>query len=244
MPTLSLSYEPGTLRVDSNETGFTYEDVEAISSIRKSKKSGLRHSEGYIGEKGIGFKSVFRVAEAIWISSNQYSFNFDKKRKLGMIAPEWAKFPAPLKVSHTSFYFRLDPDYKSSELYHALRHFDSKLLLFLRRLRRIWLRVEQPDGSTWTGELRRHDQRQGSQQITSIQVAQRAFRYLRIEYIVEKLPQEHRRPQVEQSTLVLAFDVTDIEAVPRRTSQNVYSFLPIGKYGLKVMIMPSWFNWC
>jgi len=65
VPTLNLSHWPGALRVGSNETGFTNDDVEAISSIRRSTINGPRHSETYIGKKGIGFKSVFRVADAI-----------------------------------------------------------------------------------------------------------------------------------------------------------------------------------
>ena len=50
----------GALIIVNNEAGFQKEHVSAISDVRKSTKSQLKDL-GYIGEKGVGFKSVFMV---------------------------------------------------------------------------------------------------------------------------------------------------------------------------------------
>ena len=43
----------------NNEMGFSAENVRALCDVGNSTKRGC--STGYIGKKGIGFKSVFRV---------------------------------------------------------------------------------------------------------------------------------------------------------------------------------------
>lgn len=68
-PTLNFIYKPGSLRVECNEDGYTPKNVEAICDVHKSTKTGENRSAGYIGEKGIGFKSIFKIADAVWISS-------------------------------------------------------------------------------------------------------------------------------------------------------------------------------
>ena len=107
LPTLTFTFEPGGLRVDCNEHGFKANHVEAISTVRHSTKSGSKHSHGYTGEKGIGFKSVYRIADEVWISSRQYRFKFEKYQRLGMIAPVWADFPRPVIPGVTSFFLKL-----------------------------------------------------------------------------------------------------------------------------------------
>ncbi len=50
----------GLLLVVNNETGFGPEHVNAICNVRTSTKANQK-DQGYIGEKGVGFKSVFMV---------------------------------------------------------------------------------------------------------------------------------------------------------------------------------------
>lgn len=69
LPTLTFTSEPGGLRVDCKEHGFEAKHVEAISTVRHSTKSSSKYSYAYTGEKGIGFKSVYRIADVVWISS-------------------------------------------------------------------------------------------------------------------------------------------------------------------------------
>lgn len=46
--------------VMNNEIGFSEENIRALCDVGNSTKKG--QSAGYIGKKGIGFKSVFRVS--------------------------------------------------------------------------------------------------------------------------------------------------------------------------------------
>src|SRR5438552_5659368 len=54
-PFLRFVRRDGVVLVQNNETGFEEKDVRALSNIGASSKS---KALGYIGEKGIGFKSV------------------------------------------------------------------------------------------------------------------------------------------------------------------------------------------
>ena len=78
----------------------------------------------YIGEKGIGFKSLFRVANEVWISSRQYKFKFDRRKELVMIAPLWDEFPEATIPGFTSFYMEIAADYDEDELVEDLVTFD------------------------------------------------------------------------------------------------------------------------
>jgi hypothetical protein len=51
-PWLSFTLHQDRIIIDSNEDGFTENNIRAICSIGESTKSCI---EGYIGEKGIGF---------------------------------------------------------------------------------------------------------------------------------------------------------------------------------------------
>jgi len=64
------------LIVENNETGFQEKHVDAICKVGHSTKS---KSQGYIGEKGIGFKSVFRITSCPYIFSNGFHFFLPEK---------------------------------------------------------------------------------------------------------------------------------------------------------------------
>ncbi|CAN9390393.1 unnamed protein product [Alternaria alternata] len=110
-----------TLRIDCNEIGFGKSNVEAICKIGRSTKASLGNTTRYIGEKGIGFKSVFKVADVVSISSGHYSFKFDKKETLGMIAPIWDEFPDFRLPNNTSVLLQLSADYDTGELEDELK---------------------------------------------------------------------------------------------------------------------------
>src|SRR5665213_1578954 len=63
----------GCLCVLNDEAGFERAHVESLCDIGNSTK---HNREGYIGEKGIGFKSVFLISDRPHIISNGYSFHF------------------------------------------------------------------------------------------------------------------------------------------------------------------------
>lgn len=74
-PTFVMSLSGDQLQVDYNETGFTKNNVRALTAIGESTKKKLLNGEtSEIGEKGIGFKSVFSVASKVDIHSNGFDF--------------------------------------------------------------------------------------------------------------------------------------------------------------------------
>ncbi|KAM0617931.1 hypothetical protein ACHAP0_001196, partial [Verticillium nonalfalfae] len=142
-PTLAISYRPGRVRIDCNERGFSRKNIEAICRICQSTKSGRSKSAGFVGEKGIGFKAVFKVASTVWISSGHYSFRFDRDGHLGMIAPIWDAFPEASKPGFTSIYLKLARDCNEGGIVDELRSYDAKILIFLRRLQRLEIDVQR-----------------------------------------------------------------------------------------------------
>ena len=71
------------------ETGFTAKNVAALCDLGQSTKT----SKKFIGHKGVGFKSVFKVSSTPVIHSGAFSFHFDSLalEGLGMLVP----FPLP-----------------------------------------------------------------------------------------------------------------------------------------------------
>lgn len=58
-PTLIFILQRSGIVVLNNEQGFTAQNIRALCDVGNSTKKGS--NAGYIGQKGIGFKSVFRV---------------------------------------------------------------------------------------------------------------------------------------------------------------------------------------
>ncbi|XP_058103017.1 uncharacterized protein LOC131246682 [Magnolia sinica] len=81
-----------TLLIFNNERGFSEKNIDSICNIGGSTKKGNRQ-RGYIGEKGIGFKSVFLITSQPYIFSSGYQIRFNEEPhldcNLGYIVPEW-----------------------------------------------------------------------------------------------------------------------------------------------------------
>lgn len=78
VPHLVIRTTDKTLSIQYNEMGFTKHNVRAITAIGESTKrqllGGKILSKETIGEKGIGFKAVFSVAQQVFIHSNGFHF--------------------------------------------------------------------------------------------------------------------------------------------------------------------------
>lgn len=236
LPTLTFTSEPDarTLRVDCNELGFKPENVEAISTVRHSTKSGKNNSHEYTGEKGIGFKSVYRIADEVWISSRQYSFKFDKHQAFGMIAPVWAEFPATVKPNLTSFFLKLAEKCDQDDLIEDLKSFDPHLLLFLRRIRKVELQVLEAKDRKWSQSLCKTTKSDQKYTITTLSSADTQQQFVTFEHGVVDLPPEPRRPRISSSALTFAIPVEASKGGLLPGRQKVYALLPISDYGLRV----------
>lgn len=238
-PTLNIAYKHRRLHISCNEVGFNKRNVEALCSIGQSTKSGLDYINQFIGEKGIGFKSLFKVADVVWINSGKYSFKFDKRGKLGMITPIWADFPAKHATELTSFILQLSTEYDETELIREIKLFDPALLVFLRKLRQINVSVFEHEGGSWQTVLARHDEQSWSndQQLMKLGQDGMFLRYIITRYPVHYLPAEPKRPGCQQSEILLAFPVPVIGSdAAEINSQHVYAFLPIRDYGFKFLL--------
>ena len=242
-PTLSFSYKPGSLRIDCNEVGLTEANVEALCAVSRSTKSSkTRHGE-HIGEKGIGFKSVFKAADVVWISSRDFTFKFDRvKSALGMVTPVWADFPEAIEAGCTSMYLQLSRDCDEQDLVRELMDFDPNLLIFLRRVEEINLRIVRPQidhkQQEWQKTMRKTEETQHGKTVVMILDGKHKLQYLIRSHVVSGLPPERKRPNWSETKILLGFPVLDLsQGHPQLPLQNVYSFLPIRNYGLKV----AWF---
>ncbi len=127
----------------SNEIGFTERDVRAICAAGMSTKAGNAETTG---EKGIGFKSLFKAVEEVTVASNGYHFQFSRAKACGLVIPVWKELPKKYQRSEwtgkTVFVLHFGNQQKLAKVKEDLQIFDSKMLLFLRRLRSIEIEVE------------------------------------------------------------------------------------------------------
>ncbi|XP_038879398.1 uncharacterized protein LOC120071283 [Benincasa hispida] len=83
-----------TLLIFNNEIGFSSKNIDSICSVGRSTKKNNRE-RGYIGEKGIGFKSVFLITSQPYIFSNGYQIRFHEQPcphcGVGFVVPEWVE---------------------------------------------------------------------------------------------------------------------------------------------------------
>ncbi|CAI9767381.1 unnamed protein product [Fraxinus pennsylvanica] len=147
-----------TLLIFNNEKGFSPKNIESICSVGRSTKKNNR-KRGYIGEKGIGFKSVFLITSQPYIFSNGYQIRFNespcKECNVGYIVPEWVEEnPILSEIRHiygsnsnlptTTILLPLKPD-KVKPVKQQLSSIHPELLLFLSKIKRLSVREDNED---------------------------------------------------------------------------------------------------
>ena len=143
-PTALRSGERMSLLVENNETGFEPHQVWAICGVGKSTKSAR---QGYIGEKGIGFKSVFRITDCPHVFSNGYRFSLaknDPETGVGYIVPKWVEhLPPSITPTHTAILLPLEDSSveQSREIAEKLKGIAPETILFLRKLKSLEISI-------------------------------------------------------------------------------------------------------
>ncbi|KAL4811957.1 hypothetical protein BDW67DRAFT_179145 [Aspergillus spinulosporus] len=233
-PFLHFTLYQDRLTVDSNEDGFTEADVRAICSIHRSSK---RQVGGYIGHKGIGFKSVFKIAYKVCIQSGPFSFYFEYRRGdggLAMITPFYQaphKLPSSIRTRITLWLLNSN-DFSTRA--RELKEIPDTLLLFLRKLRRLTIEIptlmsrvtyECEEGTTanFTIFRKRTDKTQ-----------KKRLYYMQKQTLTD-LPAHHSRQEQQGAGLILAFPL-DESFKPVIEPQFVYSFLPMRNEGFNFLI--------
>lgn len=237
--------------VECNEDGFTRENLVAICSIGKSSKSG---AQGYTGEKGIGFKSVFMVAWKVLIQSGDFSFYFQHKKGdsgMGMISPIWEdgsdNITDPLTRITLFLHDSLSDDTTETML-QQFNEIDAIMLLFLRNLKRIDVRMydsnDRETQFTTYSISRQADNRVelNTERVKKGKTKIYSNNYISISHIAKDLPKSENREYSDEeiaqrafakAEVILAFPLND-DGTPIIKAQQIFAFLPIKTEGFSV----------
>jgi hypothetical protein len=238
-PTITFRIKPTELIIESNEQGFSLQDVESICDTGKSSKVG---NSDTTGEKGLGFKSVFGIANYVHIQSGLWSFRFEHKRGedgVGMITPIWtdavSSLPSNVGTRCTLRYSEnRDGFYK--RLISEFEKLPKTIIFALRQLRRLIVVMESVDD------------RSRSDQITFTKDGDLSSEEMRINTTVTGQFGDHRsettRLRLFQSTIIdlpfesqrtnatsdvtVAFEVDSngLPVIPSR-GHHIFAYLPV-----------------
>ncbi|KAF5589156.1 ATPase-like ATP-binding domain-containing protein [Fusarium pseudocircinatum] len=259
LPFVSFKIYPNKIIVECNEDGFEEPHLQAICAVGRSTKSA---SHGYIGAKGIGFKSVFIAASRVHIQSGNFSFEFRHKKTdpgLGMIRPIWVSpveaIPSPLTRTTLYIHDQGDPD----ELQHLKRiismQFDDlqeTCLLFLRKLEQISVEFYNENGELERSKyFRKHkiDEYRVSLETTSVahgdKMTQSQIYHITRQTATNLARSDNRElPDTKEAKndsskaeVVLAFPMTDnSEPLITQKNQDLFAFLPLRRSDYKFLI--------
>ncbi|KAB5583473.1 hypothetical protein GE09DRAFT_302763 [Coniochaeta sp. 2T2.1] len=253
-PSVSLSlYERDGqqyFRSDCNEVGLTTRQIRALMDVGESTKTvaGSSEQRGYIGENGIGFKSVFKVCDVVHVKSGYYEFMLDRNQTIGMILPIPSTFPvAHLYPDHTQFLLEVKHKNYYSEIERELGMVNPELLMFLRKLTRLKItapgnnkprllsRLVQESDTDFDGmETITLSTTIGAVDSACAPVTMRK-KYIVYRHDVRNLPKDKRREGISKSEVTLAFPVAN-RRTPIVESQKTFAFLPIDDFGFKFLI--------
>ncbi|KAF4442132.1 hypothetical protein FACUT_2240 [Fusarium acutatum] len=228
----------GYFRSDCNEVGFTFKQLDALTRVGQSTKAAnIDNSKSCIGEKGIGFKSVFKVADVVHVASGFYEFKFDRNARIGMILPITSQFPtAERVVDHTQFLLELKSQRDYDAIKEELNSIEPDMLLFLRNLDQVHISICGLNKQYRRKTTRLHPRYDGETVKISVHGdAVTSKEYIVHRYTVENLPAVPQREGIDSSKVVIAFTV-DNEASPVSTTQKVFAFLPVDDFGFRFLI--------
>lgn len=239
------------MTIDSNEDGFDDEDVVAMCRAGGSSKKEKKLQHGYIGEKGIGFKSVFKVAKKVHVQSEPFSFSFVYERGspnddngLGMVTPIEEEFGCIPQEVQTRFTLALLSNAGFDKRLQDLKDIPDTLLLFLTKLRSLYINVFHPSGRMTEIVFSHH--------YDPVQFLSKIVKRTRVDggkwsrteslfHVVKRtiagLPDDKARQGINEAPVVLAFPVDEVGS-PDLRPQNVFAYLPLRDAGFQVKREP------
>ncbi|KAM6951488.1 uncharacterized protein FYW47_015000 [Aplochiton taeniatus] len=235
MPALAFVVERDCVTVLNNESGFQERNIRAICDVGRSTKG--KHKCGYIGQKGIGFKSVFKVTDCPEIHSNGFHLRFDKTSgPMGYILPHWVEDESTLEtrlcdLPQQSWTTKIclplrSESYQTRNLFHDVH---PSLLLFLHRLRSITI-YNQSERRVVT--MTRRDL---SHNVLEVEHTEGTERWL----VVKRTLQPKKiKEDVESTELALAFQLSDqgSDALGQPQKQPVFAYLPLRSFGFRFIV--------
>ncbi|CAH1779739.1 unnamed protein product [Owenia fusiformis] len=245
-PALIFIIDTDRITLVNNECGFKEGNIRAICDVGRSTK-GDKHTKGYIGQKGIGFKSVFKVSDTPEIHSRGYHIKFDATDDCtGYILPHWlteenrttldlqikgvdlnserwtTRIVLPLKTQDAATRMSLTSGF------HDIH---PSLLLFLHRLKSISV-INQVTNSKEV--MYRSDI---GDDVIEIQHGRSTDRWL----IVRKtltVPEKLNLPNIAATEIAMAFPLAQdkTQAHIQLEKQSVFAFLPLRNFGFNFII--------
>ncbi|XP_039991364.1 protein NO VEIN isoform X3 [Xiphias gladius] len=237
VPSLAFVVERNCITVLNNEIGFQERNIRAICDVGRSTKG--KHKYGYIGQKGIGFKSVFKVTDCPEIHSNGFHLRFDKTcGSMGYILPHWTEDERPLDTQQriinqirwtTKICLPLRSEsLQTRNLFHDVH---PSLLLFLHRLRSVTIyNRSEKRLVTMTRKDLSHD-------VLEVEHTDGIERWL---VVKTTLQPKKIKEDVESTELALAFQLCndnagrDIICQPQK--QPVFAYLPLRSFGFRFIV--------
>ncbi|KAK3183207.1 hypothetical protein Dsin_030493 [Dipteronia sinensis] len=242
-----------TLLMFNNEKGFSPSNINSICSVAKSTKKGNR-KQGYIGEKGIGFKSVFLINSRPYIFSNGYQIRFDEDPcphcNLGYVVPKWVEENPKLSeiqqiygsgstLPTTTLILPLKAD-KVNAVKQQLSSVQPEVLLFLTKIKRLSVREhnENPKLNTVsaiaiTSETNFVKRKNIDAESSTLHLSAQGDKFdneciyymWKQKFPVNEKNKVERRMEVDEWVITLAFPFE--ERLKRgTTSPGIYAFLP------------------
>ncbi|KAI3716435.1 hypothetical protein L1987_67312 [Smallanthus sonchifolius] len=247
-PTLTFILQEKGVIVLNNELGFSVENIKALCDVGSSTKK--EPSAGYIGKKGIGFKSVFRVTDAPEIHSNGFHIKFDIcDGQIGFVLPTvvppcdvnlFGKLvsmdndPMDEKLWNTCivlpFRSSKNESFSVKNLISMFSDLHPSLLLFLHRLECIKFRNLINDSFIIMRK-----------EVVGDNIVNVSLGKEKMTWFVKssKLQADHIRHDVQTTEISMALMLEDINNgnyIPKLEHQPVFAFLPLRNYGLKFII--------
>lgn len=238
---LCFSLYPDRLVLDSNEDGFCENHVRAICSTGESTKTV---SQGFIGEKGIGFKSVFKVAKKVHIQSDPFSFSFEHRKDssddgLGMVTPYDEDYHQLPEGVNTRITLTLLDSSTFNQRALELRNLPNTLLLFLTKLEVLHINIyPQTEKATEIKFTHTSNDENKLEIITRTTTTDGESKDQELYFYVTRrdtcdLSPDDARKYTNKATVVLAFPV-EVDKTPIIEKQLVYAFLPLRNAGFTV----------
>jgi HSP90 family molecular chaperone len=240
--------------MECNEDGFNLENLTAICNIGKSSKAG---AQGYIGEKGIGFKSVFMAAYKVHVESGDFSFFFQHRAGdsgMGMITPVWQDPEGDLadRLTRITLFLRDDgnPDVlekRRQTIRQQFRDIHDSILLFMKNMQRINV-IFYADGDEELKITYSIDRQTNTRVVVNKSTYEDGKdhecvrqHYHTTRHVATNLAENENRTYSDlerhskaysRSEVVLAFPLEGDS--PKLENQSIFAFLPVRQMGFKV----------
>lgn len=245
--------------LECNENGFNDNNLRAICSVGNSSKTG---NQGYIGEKGIGFKSVFMVAWKVHIQSGAFSFSFTHRQGesgMGMISPQWEDIPDEFpttQLTRITLYLHENEDEgvlakTKQTIKTQFKELQEAILLFMKNLTKIHITFYDDDDKMEESTIFSKSQALFSLRmiltkttITDGNTHEEVKRFEVTTHAVTNLSKNDNRTYSKEeeatraysrSIVTLAFPLT-ADSVPIITPQFLFVFLPLRQVGFNFLI--------